>query len=133
MSISSRIEYVPSNDLLEDPVPASRAPATGLGRRRQLAGLALALVSLPLLTLLLTSIDDSLSLEGEVLLYLLAVVIVAGGGGPGVGGGPGGGAPPLLYNFFFSPPPPPPRGPPGPTAPLPPFALGGGGGWGAGG
>src|SRR4051794_41815282 len=117
MSISSRIEYVPSNDLLEDPVPASRAPATGLGRRRQLAGLALALVSLPLLTLLLTSIDDSLSLEGEVLLYLLAVVIVAVVGGLVVAVVTAGGPPPLLQPIFSPPPPPPPRGPRGPGRP----------------
>ena len=49
----------------------------GLSRRRQLAGLGLALVALPLLTLLLDALEDQLALDGQVLLYLLAVVVVA--------------------------------------------------------
>ena len=38
MSISSRIEYVQTNDLLDEPVPVSRAPVPGLGTRRRIAG-----------------------------------------------------------------------------------------------
>jgi two-component system sensor histidine kinase KdpD len=75
------VTYLPAGDLLDEPVPTQRAPGGGLGRRRQLAGLALALLGLPLLTLLLDGTRDSFSLEGEVLLYLLAVVVVALVGG----------------------------------------------------
>ena len=76
MSISARIERVRDEDLLEEPVPTRRAPQ-GVGRRRQLAGLLVAAVTLPLLTVALNELGDGLSLEGEVLLYLLVVVIVA--------------------------------------------------------
>ena len=81
MSISARIERVRAEDLLEEPVPTERTPGPGISRRRQLAGVALTATVLPLLTLLLTHIRDTLSLEGQVLLYLLAVVVVALVGG----------------------------------------------------
>ena len=81
MSISSRITYVPSNDLLADETPQQRAPAPPPARRRHLAGLALAVVALPLLTLLLADTRGSLSLEGQVLLSLLVVLVVALVGG----------------------------------------------------
>ncbi|MFL5816478.1 MAG: ATP-binding protein [Conexibacter sp.] len=80
MSVSARIERVRSEDLLEEPVPTERAPR-GVGRRRQRVGLLVATTGLPLLTLALTALGDDLSLEGEVLLYLLAVVLVALVGG----------------------------------------------------
>jgi len=100
MSISSRIEYVQSGDLLEEPVPRSRAPAPGLGLRRRLAGLVLAGLGLPLLTLLLDGAVTGLSLEGQVLLYLLAVVIVAVVGGILVAVASAVAAA-LLINYFF--------------------------------
>jgi two-component system sensor histidine kinase KdpD len=81
MSISSRIERVRAEDLLDEPAPTRPAPASGLSGRRRLSGLALALLALPLLTLLLDSARDSLSLESVVLLYLLAVLAVALVGG----------------------------------------------------
>ncbi|HEX7289721.1 MAG TPA: ATP-binding protein [Conexibacter sp.] len=80
MSISARIERVRSEDLLEEPVPTERAPR-GVGRRRQLAGLLAAASALPLLTLALNGLGDALSLEGQVLPYLLVVVLVALVGG----------------------------------------------------
>ncbi|MGN6189668.1 MAG: sensor histidine kinase [Conexibacter sp.] len=80
MSISARIERVRDEDLLDEPVPTRRAPR-GLSRRRQLAGLAVAAATLPLLTLALKWLGDELSLEGQVMLYLLLVVIVALVGG----------------------------------------------------
>jgi len=80
VSISARIERVREQDLLDEPVPTRRAPR-GLSRRRRLAALALAAAALPLLTLALTWIGDELSLEGQVLLYLLVVVLVAMMGG----------------------------------------------------
>jgi two-component system sensor histidine kinase KdpD len=81
VSTSSHITHVSAGDLLEDPVAPQRARVGGVGRRRQLTGLALALAGLPLLTLLLDGLRDTLSLEGQVLLYLLAVVVVALVGG----------------------------------------------------
>jgi K+-sensing histidine kinase KdpD len=81
MSISSRLIYVKSEDLLDEEAPPQRGPRLNLSTRRQLTGVALAAGGLPLLTLLLNGTASSLSLEGEVLLYLLAVVIVALVGG----------------------------------------------------
>jgi two-component system sensor histidine kinase KdpD len=81
MSISARLEYVKSEDLLDEEAPAPRRPRLSLSRRRQLSGLALTLLGLPLLTLLLNGTTTSLSLEGEVLIYLLAVVMIAIVGG----------------------------------------------------
>jgi two-component system sensor histidine kinase KdpD len=100
MSISSRIEYVQTNDLLDEPVPVSRAPSPGLGTRRRIAGAVLAAVGLPLLTLLLDSTRGTLSLEGQVLLYLLAVVVVGLVGGVAVSV-PTAVAAALLINYFF--------------------------------
>src|SRR3954452_17383241 len=78
--------FVRDEDLLEDPVSTERGARGGLGWRRQLTGLGLAIVALPLLTLLLRHTRDSLALDGQVLLSLLAVVIVAlvGGAAPAV-------------------------------------------------
>jgi K+-sensing histidine kinase KdpD len=72
-----------------------------LSRRRQLSGLALALAGLPLLTLVLDgAANDALSLEGEVLLYLLVVVLIAVIGGVAVAlASAVAGA--LLINYFF--------------------------------
>ncbi|HEX6389335.1 MAG TPA: DUF4118 domain-containing protein, partial [Solirubrobacteraceae bacterium] len=81
MSISARLVYVKSEDLLDEEAPPARGPRLSISRRRQLAGFALAVVGLPLLTLLLNGTTDSLSLEGEVLIYLLAVVVIAIVGG----------------------------------------------------
>ncbi|HWH93108.1 MAG TPA: ATP-binding protein [Baekduia sp.] len=100
MSISSRIEYVRAEDLLDEPVPTDRAPHRGIGRRRQLTGVALAAVVLPLLTLLLDRVDRTLSVEGEVLLYLLVVVGIAVVGGMIVGVVSAVAAA-LLINYFF--------------------------------
>jgi two-component system sensor histidine kinase KdpD len=81
VTTSATVEHVRAEDLLSEPVPTQRAIAGGLSRRRRLTGLAIAATGLPLLTLLLRGTTDSLSIEGEVLLYLLAVVIVALVGG----------------------------------------------------
>ena len=80
MSAPEPVTYLRSEDLLAEPV-APRPRLRAVGRNRQLTGFALAAVGLPLLTLLLTQIRDDLSLEGLVLLYLLAVVLVAAVGG----------------------------------------------------
>ena len=72
--------YLRSEDLLAEPIRAERPPAGGLGRRRQIE-VVVAVVGLALLTLGLENLKDTLSLEVQVLLYLLAVVIVAVVGG----------------------------------------------------
>ena len=100
MSISSRIERVRPEDLLDDSEPGPRLPALAVSGRRRLAGLALASITLPLLTVLLDAARDSLSLETVVLLYLLAVVLVALVGGIVVAV-PGAVAAALLINYFF--------------------------------
>jgi two-component system sensor histidine kinase KdpD len=100
MSISARITYVQAHDLLDEPMPPQRPVGRMLSRRRRLAGVALAVVALPLSTLLLDVIGGGLSPEGDVLLYLLAVVAVAVVGGVVVAL-PAAVAAALLINFFF--------------------------------
>jgi two-component system sensor histidine kinase KdpD len=72
----------------------------GLTLRRRMAGLLLAVVLLPLLTLVLTSIHDRVGFAADVPIYLLAVVIVAVVGGfvPALLGAV---AASLLLNYFF--------------------------------
>jgi two-component system sensor histidine kinase KdpD len=84
LTATGDIKYVRADDLLADPVAPPRAPVGGLGRRRHVTGAIVALLGLPLLTLLLDSMRDTFSLEGQVLLYLLAVVGIAVIGGMAV-------------------------------------------------
>ena len=84
MSVSSRIERVRAEDLLDEPAPTKRAPGRGLSRRRRLSGLAFGVLGLPLITLALDSASASVSLESVVLLYLLGVVAIAVVGGVAV-------------------------------------------------
>ncbi len=100
MSISARIDHVRAQDLLDEPVPTTRAPGPGFSRRRRLTALAVATLGLPLLTLLLIATRDTLSLEGQVLLYLLAVVVVALVGGILVAL-PSAVVAALLINYYF--------------------------------
>ncbi len=100
MSISSRIERVRAEDLLDDAEPRQRAARRGVSGRRQLAGLVLGVLGLPLLTLLVDTGRGSLSLESVVLLYLLAVVALAVVGGVVIAV-LGAVAAALLINFFF--------------------------------
>jgi K+-sensing histidine kinase KdpD len=81
---AGEVKHVRADDLLADPVAPPRAPVGGLGRRRHVTGAIVALLGLPLLTLLLDSMRDTFSLEGQVLLYLLAVVGIAVIGGMAV-------------------------------------------------
>jgi two-component system, OmpR family, sensor histidine kinase KdpD len=80
-------------------VPRTRRPAS-LPRRRQLLGAALAVVGLPLLTLILTQLRDPLELPSVMLLFLVLVVAVAAVGGlwPGLGAAIAGF---LLLNYYF--------------------------------
>lgn len=85
--------------------PATVPPpgVNGLSRGRQLTGLGLCLVGLPLLTWVMVSLRASGPGESVLLIYLLAVVVVAVVGGmlPGLLGAVGGF---LLANWFLTPP-----------------------------
>jgi two-component system, OmpR family, sensor histidine kinase KdpD len=78
-------------------------PRGGLPLRRRLAGYALAVVLLPLLTLCLTSFRSSINLTSDVLFFLVAVIAVAlvGGFAPAVLVAIAGS---LLLNYYFVPP-----------------------------
>jgi two-component system sensor histidine kinase KdpD len=104
MAISARLEYVPSTDLLDEPVPTRRRDPRTLPRERQIAGLMSAALGMPLLTLGVQAVGDGLSLEGQVLLYLAAVVGVAVIGGI-VAAIPAAIVAALLIDFFFVEPP----------------------------
>jgi two-component system sensor histidine kinase KdpD len=77
--------------------------ALGISPRRQLLGFAIALLGLPLLTILLADQRDRVTHGTTLLLYLLLVVIVAGVGGVWVAGASAVAAF-LLVNFYFTPP-----------------------------
>ena len=72
-----------------------------LSARRRLAGLVLAVVGLPLLTVVLTRVRTSVQFQGAVLSYLMLVVMVAaiGGSFPALVASVAGF---LLLNWFFS-------------------------------
>jgi two-component system sensor histidine kinase KdpD len=74
-----------------------------LSRNRRTTALVLTAVGLPLLTVLLTSIRDSLGVQNAMLLYLLFVVAIATIGGAIPGSVASVGAF-LLLNWFFAPP-----------------------------
>lgn len=94
------VTFVRSEDLLDESPPERLARAFGLSRRRQVTGLILAAVLLPLLTLLLDAFRDELALDAQVLLYLLAVVLIAMVGGVLVAVASAI-ASALLINYFF--------------------------------
>ncbi len=56
-------------------------PSAGLSARRRWAGIGVAVVALPVLTVVLSSLLDELRLGSLLLVYLLAVVVVAAIGG----------------------------------------------------
>jgi two-component system, OmpR family, sensor histidine kinase KdpD len=94
------ITYMRDEDLLDEPISLRRPETLGLSRRRQLLGLGIAAVALPLLTLLLQQTNGFLTLDGQVLIYLLAVVGIALAGGVLVGVASAIAAA-LLINFYF--------------------------------
>jgi two-component system, OmpR family, sensor histidine kinase KdpD len=79
--MSVPVTFVRSEDMLDESVPKRLARSFRLSRRRQLSGLVLALFLLPLLTLLLSALNNELALDAQVLVYLLAVVVIAMVGG----------------------------------------------------
>jgi two-component system sensor histidine kinase KdpD len=78
-----------------------RAEHSGLSPRRQIAGAILAVAGLPLLTLLLDTLQAHLNLSDDLLIYLVAVVAVTvvGGFWPAVVAAVGAC---LLLNWFFT-------------------------------
>jgi two-component system sensor histidine kinase KdpD len=74
-----------------------------LSRRRRLAGYAMALLGLPLLVAVLLTLNDTLSLPSDMMLFLLATVAVAlvGGMWPALLGAV---VAFFLLNYFFTPP-----------------------------
>jgi two-component system sensor histidine kinase KdpD len=83
-------------------VPRTRRPA-GLPRRRQILGLLVVAIGLPLLTFVLDQLRGHLGLPSVLLLFLLLVVVAAALGGlvAGLVAAVGGF---LLVNWFFTPP-----------------------------
>ncbi len=83
-------------------LPASGL-TTALSVRRRLQGAAVALVLLPLLTVVLTQLRGQLNLPSDILLYLGVVILVAliGGLWPALGAAVVGS---LLLNYYFTPP-----------------------------
>ncbi|MFI0464298.1 DUF4118 domain-containing protein [Saccharopolyspora sp. 5N102] len=77
--------------------------APGVGRRRRIAGFALAALGIPLLTALLELARNDLSLPSEILLFLVLVVGIAlvGGCWPAIFAAL---AAFLVLNYFFTPP-----------------------------
>ena len=94
------VTYIRSEDMLDESAPKRLARGFGLTRRRQLTGLALAVLLLPLVTLLLDALGDELALDGQVLVYLFAVVVIAIVGGVLVAMGSAV-ASAMLINYFF--------------------------------
>jgi two-component system sensor histidine kinase KdpD len=78
-----------------------RREHSGISRRRQIAGAALAVAGLPLLTAMLDFLQAYLNLSDDLLIYLVAVVATAvvGGFGPAVFAAV---AASLLLNWFFT-------------------------------
>jgi two-component system sensor histidine kinase KdpD len=79
--MNDQVTYIRSEDLLDESRPERLSRTFGLTRRRQLSGLVLAILLLPLLTLLLEATNEDLALDGQVLVYLLGVVVIAIVGG----------------------------------------------------
>jgi two-component system sensor histidine kinase KdpD len=77
--------------------------ALGVSARRQVLASIVAIITLPLLTLLLTHQRDGVSLGSDLLLYLLVVVVVAAIGGAWVAMGTAVAAF-LLVNWYLTPP-----------------------------
>jgi two-component system sensor histidine kinase KdpD len=90
-------------DGVPDAVPgaAPGAPGAAIGARRQLAGVLLAAILLPLLTVVMAAGRDHLNLADFVLVYLVAVVIITviGGFWPAVVAAV---AASLLLNWYFT-------------------------------
>jgi two-component system sensor histidine kinase KdpD len=84
-------------------LPLGRGGLSAVPRRRELLAWALCIVGLPLLTLLLVSLQKHLNLSSALLINLALVIVIAAIGGirPGVAAGI---AASLLTNWFLTPP-----------------------------
>jgi two-component system sensor histidine kinase KdpD len=93
---------LPSRSAFPRGIPRTPGPPRGgITRRRQVAGAALAVAGLPLLTLVLSTVRTHLDLSNDLLIYLVAVVAVTvvGGFWPAVFAAV---AACLLLNWYFT-------------------------------
>ncbi len=91
------------DDEVEGPKPATRRFSLGVSSRRQVSAAGFALVTLPLLLLILSHQRDRISVGSDLLLYLLLVVVIAAIGGAWVAVAAAVAAF-LLVNWFLTPP-----------------------------
>jgi two-component system sensor histidine kinase KdpD len=97
------ISTAPTDEADRSLLTPPRLRLAPLSRSRRSTALVLTVVGLPLLTLVLTSVRDSLGVQNALLIYLLFVVAVAtiGGAIPGTVASIGAF---LLLNWYFAPP-----------------------------
>jgi two-component system sensor histidine kinase KdpD len=105
-SVFDELESLGDHSIVsEAPVPAMRLRdlAVAVSRRRQLAAVAFGGIVLPLLTMSLAAVRAHLSLDDDLLLYLVVVLAITlvGGFWPAVAGAV---AASLLVNWYFTPP-----------------------------
>ena len=75
--MNAPVTHLRSEDLLEEREPKRLSRKFRLSARRQITGLVVAALLLPLTTLLLQALDGQLDLDAQVLVYLLAVVVIS--------------------------------------------------------
>ncbi|HVU61053.1 MAG TPA: ATP-binding protein [Mycobacteriales bacterium] len=105
-SVFDDIESLGDHSIVsEAPIPAVRLRdlAVAVSRRRQVAAVLFGSIVLPLMTASLAAVRPHLSLDDDLLLYLIAVLAITliGGFWPAVGGAI---AASLLVNWYFTPP-----------------------------
>ena len=84
-----------------EPGARARIPLAALSTRRQVVGLALAVVGVPLITVVLAQFRDEIDLQADMLIFLMLVVVVATIGGtlPALVAAVGGA---LAVNWYFT-------------------------------
>lgn len=97
------VHLVPHERIGRGRRPAPGGGISALSPARRLTGFALAVLGLPVLTLLLQTLGEELSLASDILLFLAMVIVVAlvGGLWPALLAAVAGS---LLLNYFFTPP-----------------------------
>ncbi len=95
------VHVISSDAVAETRLPARRLQAGALPPRRQAAGWIIAIVGLPLLTVILAAIRTSFGLPGDLMVFTLLVVAASAVGGrwPGLVAAVAGA---LLVNWYFT-------------------------------